>query len=131
MWNQVKDKLADTGTLLIYSSNIRGSKLTLGNLKGTKKQYVKDLKKPKLKGPVILVERGYGNSFSFDSTLVKLDEFYAENHLNVLYLKSGTLADLERVVKSFQDKRSVQFIRWFLGNGSISSKDLEGVIPIY
>ena len=131
VWNQVKDKLSDTGTLLIYSSNIRGSKLTLGNLKGTKKQYVKDLKKPKLKGPVILVERGYGNSFSFDSTLVKLDEFYAENHLNVLYLKSGKLTDLERVVKSFQDKRSVQFIRWFLGNGSISSKDLEGVIPIY
>lgn len=136
VWNQVKDNLTDTpGTLLIYSSNLNDSMLRLGNLNGEeKKQYVTGLTKPKLAGPVILVERGYGNSFSFNTVLVTEKEFYAENHVNVIYAKTpgpDTQAKLERVIKSFRDPRTEQFVKWFSGNGMLSATDLETLIPIF
>jgi hypothetical protein len=133
VWNQIKENLSEEGTLLIYSSNINNSELKLNNLGGKiKKQYVKDITKPKLNGPVILVERGYGNSYSFNSVLVNLKDFYAENHINVIYPKTAdAVKNLERVVKSFQDEKSRNFIKWFIGNGSISATDLETLIPIF
>jgi adenine-specific DNA-methyltransferase len=133
VWNQVKDNLSDKGTLLIYSSNIKDSELKIDNLCGKqRKQYVKDITKPTLSGPLILVERGYGNSFSFNSVLVDLKDFYAENHINVIYPKtSENVENLNKVMKSFQDERSKQFIKWFIGNGSISATDLETIIPIF
>lgn len=132
VWNQVKPKLADEGTLLIYSSNIKNSELTLNNLGGIKKQYVTDIKKPLLDGPVILVERGYGNTYKFNNVLVHMNNFYAENHINVIY--PNTPADsvnLVKVINSFKDARSIQFIKWFIGNGSVSLTNLEKNMPIF
>ena len=132
VWNQVKPKLADEGTLLIYSSNIKNSELTLNNLGGIKKQYVTDIKKPVLDGPVILVERGYGNTYKFNNVLVHMNNFYAENHINVIY--PNTPADsvnLVKVINSFKDARSIQFIKWFIGNGSVSLTNLEKNMPIF
>ncbi len=133
VWNQVKENLADTGTLLIYSSNIKNNTLELNNLQGSeKKQFVKDLKKETLSGPVILVERGYGNSFKFNTALVELKDFYAENHLNVIYpTNKESEKNLERVLKSFHDNRSMQFIEWLIGNGMLSSSELENILPIF
>ena len=133
IWNQIKENLSDEGTLLVYSSNINNSELKLNNLVGkTRKQYVKNISKPTLNGPVILVERGYGNSYGFNSVLVDLKNFYAENHVNVIYPKnSDAITNLERVAKSFQDEKSMKFIKWFIGNGSISATDLETLIPIF
>jgi adenine-specific DNA-methyltransferase len=133
VWNQVKEKLGDKGTLLIYSSNINGSELKLNNLLGTeKKQYVAGLEKPKLDGPLILVERGYGNSFRFNVVLVEEKGFYAENHLNVIYPKTPEGAgNLGRALASLRDERSLQFVRWFLGNGSMTATDLETLVPIF
>jgi adenine-specific DNA-methyltransferase len=133
VWNQVKDKLGDTGTLLIYSSNINGSELKVNNLLGTeKKQYVTGLDKPKLDGPVILVERGYGNSFRFNVVLVEEKGFYAENHLNVVYPKTAAATEaLARVLKSFKDPRTKRFVELFNGNGTISASDLEALVPVF
>ena len=133
VWNQIKENLSDKGTLLVYSSNINNSELNLDNLTGkTRKQYVKGITKPTLNGPVILVERGYGNSYSFNSVLVNMKDFYAENHINVIYPKTpDAIGNLEKVAKSFQDEKSQKFIKWFIGNGSISATDLETLIPIF
>jgi len=133
VWNQVKENLADSGDLLVYSSNINHCELKIDNLGGNvRKQYVKGLDKPKLSGPVILVERGYGNSFSFNSVLVDLKDFYAENHVNVIYAKTDAAAvNLKKVLKSFQDERSKTFMKWFIGNGSVSATDLEKLVPIF
>jgi ferritin len=61
-----------------------------------------------------------------------LKDFYAENHINVIYPKTAdAVKNLERVVKSFQDEKSRNFIKWFIGNGSISATDLETLIPIF
>jgi adenine-specific DNA-methyltransferase len=133
VWNQIKNDLHDSeGTLLIYSSNIQNSQLTLHNLCGNeKKQYVKKSTKPKLNGPVILVERGYGNIFHFNYLLVTLKDFYAENHLNVIYPKSpDSEKNLEKVLQSFQDERCLKFVECFLGNGSFSATELETILPI-
>ena len=133
VWNQVKENLSDKGTLLIYSSNISNSELKIDNLCGkNRKQYVKDITKPTLSGPLILVERGYGNSFSFNSVLVDLKGFYAENHINVIYPKTpAAVENLARVMTSFQDERSRRFVKLFIGNGSISATDLETIVPIF
>ena len=138
VWNQHKDNLTDNhteGTLLIYSSNINNCELTLNNLRGgQKKQYIKDIKKPTISGPVILVDRGYGNSYNFNYVFTNLKNFYAENHMNIIYPKTvgpESEANLQKIVKSFQDKRSQQFIEWFIGNGCVSSTDLETIVPIF
>lgn len=133
VWNQIRDNLSDKGTLLIYSSNINNCELKIDNLCGKeRKQYVKDITKPTLSGPLILVERGYGNSFSFNSVLVDLKNFYAENHINIIYPKtSDAVENLNKVIKSFQDERTQKFVKLFIGNGSISATDLENIIPIF
>lgn len=128
VWNQHKPNLSEEGTLLIYSSNISGSTLTLDNLSEPKKQYVKGLKKPTLQGEFILVSRGYGNSSSFHAVQVKLPEFYAENHLNVIYSKGST--DFDRVVRSFHGHLGKRFVQLFIGNGALSSTELETLFPI-
>lgn len=133
VWNQIKSNLSDDGTLLIYSSNITNSELKLDTVRGgQKKQYVKGITKPTLSGPLILVERGYGNSFHFNSVLVDLKNFYAENHINVIYPKTPEATEnLEKVLQSFQDERSQKFMKWFIGNGAISATDLETIVPIF
>ena len=134
VWNQVKKNLTkDPGTLLIYASNIKDNTLVLNNLKGTeKKQYVKDLTKPTLSGPVLLVERGYGNAFHFNAVLTNIQDFYAENHLNVVYPKTPqSAANLTKVLQSFQDKRTQEFVKLFIGNGMMSATELETLLPVF
>jgi adenine-specific DNA-methyltransferase len=133
VWNQIKEQLSEKeGTLLIYSSNIQPTGLTFGSLGGDKKQYVKESNKPKESGPVVLVERGYGNTLRFNSALCTEKSFYAENHVNVVYAKKPEDAcHLERVAVSFKDPRTKQFLEWFCGNGMVSATELETLLPIF
>lgn len=93
VWNQIKDKLTDdqSQTLLIYPCNIKNSEFKLfhsgENKNVLKKQYIitKLLNKDTLSGPVILLTRGYGNKVCFDSVLIENNNFYAENHIIVIY----------------------------------------------
>jgi len=146
VWNQVKDQLRNEGVLLIYSNNIQNGKLVTGNInagkKGEKKQYIKEnfcrkeqIAVPPLTGKTILVNRGYGNNgnnYSFNFVTVDLQKYYAENHVNVIYPMTTAHADnLKRVEKSFNDERTSQFIKWFVGNGALSAKELQRVVPIF
>ncbi len=137
VWNQVKEKLthdASKGKLLVYASNIKDSTLKINNLRGEeKKQYIHDIEKPTLEGPVILVERGYGNSYSFSCVYIEdLKDFYAENHLNVIYAKEkGAEKYMKKVVEGFQNPKAIEFIEKCIGSGSVSATDLETLVPIY
>ena len=135
VWNQEKENLTNDPkeTLLIYASNIKKSELKLDNLLGKeKKQYIKKMTKEPLAGPVLLVERGYGNGFSFNAVLCTLPKFFAENHLNVIYARSKEAeAELEKVLKSFKDPRSMKFIELFMGNGMLSATELENLMPVF
>lgn len=142
VWNQEKEKMADAGTLVIYNTNIKDGKLVLGTITskvGTKsekkRQYIKGFEKPAMKGPAILVNRGHGNgSYKFNYVLVpeSMGEFYAENHVNVIYPTSPEAAKkMDVVLKSFADPRTSQFFDWFVGNGSFNTTELQSILPIF
>lgn len=133
VWNQVREHLSDDeGILLIYASNLTDGTLTFPPLRGDKKQYVKGQTKPTISGPVILVDRGYGNARRFRFVYTELTNFYAENHLNVIYPRTPHAVDaLRRVMTSVQDKRTEQWIQWCVPNGSMTSKDVETLLPIF
>lgn len=131
VWNQVKDKLADEGVLLVYASNIKDGTFVHG-VPSPKKQYVHGITKPLLDTPVIFVARGYGNSYQFQYVYMENTNCYAENHVNVIYPASPeAIPHLQRVVTSFQDSRTMTFIQRFVGNGQLSATDLETIVPIF
>lgn len=133
VWNQEKEKLADDGTLLIYSSNFSKNVLTLGNLKEPKKQYIQGFKRPPLRGKTILINRGYGNApYKLTPVIADYPEYYAENHVNVIKpITSEALADIEKVIKSLETPKTQQFIQYFIGNGALSKNELENCLPIW
>ena len=126
VWNQEKEKLGNEGILLIYSNNIVDGELVLHD--SSEKQYIKGFKKTPLTGKSILVPRGYGNVYKFGYVYVDLKAYYAENHVNVI---CGTDAGLEAVKKSFVDERTLEFIKYFVGNGAMSKTEIEQVLPIF
>lgn len=134
VWNQEKDILADTGTLLLYSSNLRDGHVDLTRpLKSPKKQYIQGFGRPPLSGKTILINRGYGNTkYTLSGAIADFPEYYAENHVNVIKpLTSDAEANIERVYTSLQDPRTQEFIRLFLGNGALSKTELECCLPIW
>lgn len=137
-WNEHKSKLSSNGTLLIYQSNIVKDQFVLGNTGKGKQQYIKGLEIPVTKGPAILLPRGYGNSYKFAYALIPNGtEFYGENHVNVIYKDNNGSRnedqdnDIEVIVKSFNDSRTVKFIEYFIGNGALSKSEIECVFPIF
>ena len=132
VWNQNKDKLTDSGTLLIYTTNIVDNKLVLNNLKSNKKQYIQGFERPVTKGPAILVSRGYGNSYRFCYATVGDIDFYGENHMNVITPNTEEAKTLiPTIEKSFQDPRTLKFIQYFIGNGALSKTELQTILPIF
>ena len=130
VWNENKDKLnANDGVPVIYSSNIVDNKLVLNNLSGEKKQYIQDYKKTPTKGPAILISRGYGNNYIFSYTYIKDDfEFFGENHINVI---TGKKESLDKIFGSLEDKRMIEFIKLYTGNGALSKTEIENILPIF
>lgn len=134
VWNQHKEKLSDdAGTILIYSSNIRDETIVLHNLGKGKKQFVKGIEKEPVKGPAILVSRGYGNTFSFNFALVEEGmEFFGENHVNMILPKTQKAKrSIPKVLSSFRNEKTHRFIEMFVGNGALSKTELETILPIF
>jgi adenine-specific DNA-methyltransferase len=136
VWNQHKTKLTSDNkkTLLIYNTNIEGSQIvekTFNN--DEKKQYI-DMEGQK--GIVLVVNRGNGNSaYKLTYSLVNMGErkYLVENHLNVI-VYNGTEDPFEKynqILRSFQDPRTTEFIKIFLGNNGLSKSELESIFPIY
>ena len=104
-----------------------------------KKQYISidDKKKKPLEAPIILLNRGHGNT-TYTSKCILLDEnypnFYAENHVYVLTSDRDTKEEqyylLEKIYNYLQSDTYSKFIRLYVGNGAISKKELEEVFPI-
>jgi adenine-specific DNA-methyltransferase len=132
VWNKYKKDLDDDeGALLVYSSNInKENELVLGNLGGQKKQYIQNCNKPTESGPALLIARGYGNSYQFRYTVVDIEEYYVENHLNVVYRVNGDV-DIRDIAESLSKQETKDFIRYFTGNGALSKTELERVFPVW
>lgn len=133
VWNQHKNILTDdpNATLLIYNSNVVQGEITV-------KKFAKDEKKqfinlPGTTEPVIVVNRGNGNSsykLAF-SWVDKTTPYLVENHLNVIYSPNKKKEQLEPVFRSLKNPKTLRFIELFFGNGGLSKTELETVLPIY
>jgi adenine-specific DNA-methyltransferase len=147
-------------TVVIYSTNIKDGHLVFDNIvdkKGEKKQYIKKVERPEeskearasrlasdnkklpdimntdpVQGPAIVVNRGYGNVYSLSFAEVTLEQFYAENHVNMI-LPSNDEAKkkIPGVLKSLGSNRTKKFIDWFVGKGAMSKTEVEKVLPIF
>jgi len=138
VWNQVKDILTEdiTETRLIYSGDIKGNKLQITSYKNTeKKNYIR---KEGEKGPLLVVNRGYGvGGYKFDYCLVDIDQKYTiENHL-IMIKSSNEISDEELrekyklIIKSFENKKTQQFIDLYCCNSAMNTNELQNVLPIY
>jgi hypothetical protein len=85
-----------------------------------------------VQGPAIVVNRGYGNVYSLSFSEVTLEQFYAENHVNmILPSNDDAKKKIPDVLKSLGSNRTKKFIDWFVGKGAMSKTEIEKVLPIF
>lgn len=137
VWNQVKELLTDdqNKTLLIYNSNLNNGQLELKDFKNDeKKQYID---KNGVNEPILVVNRGNGNA-SYKLDWLYIDGSYSylvENHLNMIQIPNKTDEErkviIEKIIDSFKNPKTKEFIDIFLGNNGLSKTELEEIFPIY
>jgi len=138
VWNEHKEELTDDeeNTLLIYNTNIsKDNKLEIKKFKNEEKgQYIK---KDGRIDPILVVNRGNGNSaYKLNYSIVDKGPYLIENHLNEIYspkkMSKNQLLDVyEKIINSFKNPKTQEFIRLFLGNNGLSKTELETIFPIY
>lgn len=142
VWNQCKDILTDdeSKTLLIYSSNITNNRLEIKTYKnGEKKNYID---KPGVRTPMIVLNRGYGTGeYKFSYCLIEGGgdgnrDYLIENHLICIECvdkidNADAIARYRKVMKSFTDERTAEFIKVYFGNSAINTTELGNILPIY
>jgi type I restriction-modification system DNA methylase subunit len=145
VWNQCKNILTNDGTKtrLIYSSNIEDGKFVHKTYKNTEKKAFID--KPASGGgaPMIVLNRGYGvGEYKFDYCLitpesVSSQEYLIENHLICITLAdtdadaATPIAEFQRIIRSFQDSRTREFIACYCANNAMNTTELNHMLPIY
>jgi tRNA1(Val) A37 N6-methylase TrmN6 len=138
VWNQCKDILtADTTkTLLIYSSDIENNTLNIKTYKNdAKKNYIC---KTGIVRPMIVINRGYGiGEYKFECCIIDLQtEYLIENHLICIESiesipREELMEKYQTIMKSFRDKRTLEFIEMYFGNNAINTQELNYILPIY
>ena len=59
-------------------------------------------------------------------------KFYGENHINIIYpTTEESKKYIDVILRSFEDKRTQNFIKWYVGNGAISKSEMETILPIF
>jgi len=142
VWNQCKNILTDdpTKTRLVYSSNIVDGKFVHKTYKNTEKKAF--IAKPGIRTPMIVLNRGYGvGEYKFAYCLLTPDAlssssagYLIENHLICIThtdTAAATLTEFHRVIRSFNDPRTHEFIACYCGNSAINSTELSYMLPIY
>ena len=126
LWNENKALLTNDKkyTRLIYNTDIKNTTI-LDNSDTTKKRYIK------LTGnmdKVLVVNRGHGTSkYKFNYALVKPTKpILFENHVLVLKGKN-----LNKIKKSFDNEKTLLFIKTFFSNNAINVYEMKNILPIY
>jgi type I restriction-modification system DNA methylase subunit len=138
VWNQCKELLTDdeSKTRLIYSSDIVNN--TLIKKKYTNHDKKNFINKKGVKHPMIVINRGYGvGEYKFNYGLIdEIDEYLIENHLICIEYNNALPTDkliilYKKILLSFNDKRTVEFITIYFGNNAINTTELNHILPIY
>ena len=140
VWNEKKELLNNdtTNTVLLYNTNVTNdNKILITSFKNKDKgQYIG------LEGstePIIVVNRGNGNaSYNFKYALIDdlKQPYLVENHLNMIYSEIGRekkelIKIYKKIIKSFENEKTKEFIQLFFGNNGLSKTELETILPIY
>lgn len=139
VWNEKKGVLTNdqSATLLLYNSNITKNTIEIKEFTNpAKKQYIK------LKGSndlVMVINRGNGNSsYKLSYAIIDMTDrpYLVENHLNIIYSKTPQNREeinkkFRQIIRSFENPKTGDFIRSFLGNNGLSKTELETIFPVY
>ncbi len=140
VWNQCKSELTSdsTKTLLIYSSDIKNGTLEIQSYKNKdKKNYID---KPGNTDPILVINRGYGvGKYTFSYCLVNENdtiEYLIENHLicikHRMKIERESLIEMyKKIIKSFENKKTKEFIDLYFGNNAINTTELCNIVPFY
>jgi tRNA1(Val) A37 N6-methylase TrmN6 len=137
VWNENKDLLTDdnTKTRLIYNTDIKNNQLIIKEYNNnSKKNYINKIG---YNEPLLVINRGNGNSsYKLEYCLINIkEEYLIENHLIIIkYNEDITNEDLinkyEKIIKSFENPKTKEFIKIFFGNNAINIKELLYLLPI-
>ena len=138
VWNQHKAILTNdnTKTRLIYSSDIKDTNLINVQYKNNEKKNYID--KEGLDDLLLVVNRGYGKGeYKFNYCLIDIKEKYLiENHLICIKCKSLITKEeliklYEKIILSFTNEKTKEFIKIYFGNNAINTIELQYLLPIY
>jgi adenine-specific DNA-methyltransferase len=140
VWNQCKKELTDDKdkTLLIYSSDITDNKLVTKEYSNNEKKNYID--KPGFTEPLLIINRGYGvGKYNFNYCIINENdnkEYLIENHLicikySNLISNEDLIKKYKKIIASFQNEKSAEFIKLYFGNNAINTTELCKILPIY
>lgn len=140
VWNQWKKELTDdySKTLLVYSSDIVNNKLEIKQYSNEEKRNY--INKKGKKDPLLVINRGYGTgSYSFNYCIINENddiEYLIENHLICIEYKDqiskeNLIKKYKKIIKSFKNVKTVEFIKLYFGNNAINTTELCKILPIY
>lgn len=140
VWNQCKDDLTDDKdkTLLIYSSDIKDKKLLIKTYSNKeKKNYIN---KKGSDSPLLVLNRGYGvGTYNFNYCIINENDnikYLIENHLICIEYKDeisneDLIEKYKKIIKSFENNKTLDFIKIYFGNNAINTTELCNILPIY
>jgi hypothetical protein len=133
VWNQCKKSLTmdSTKTLLIYSGDIKDNKLEIQNYSNeSKKNYINKKGSTDI---ALLVNRGYGNGkYKLNYLLLNSEkEYLVENHLIVISHPSNDSLQVEKIIHSFKNPKTTEFIDLVFSNNAINIQEFLTVFPIF
>lgn len=143
VWNECKEQLTDDNDhpLLIYSSDVKNKHIIPQKYKNpSKKNYINRTYKTPYNSQMLIINRGYGvGKYKFNYCLVDgKKEYLVENHLVVVKHKERDTISHDklreiyvRIMKSFENEKTTQFIQLYFGNNAINTSELCNILPIY
>ena len=124
----------DTKSILIHNSQIKNKEFILQKNKNSKRELYIDLEKFSIEQPVIAINRGNGNAGKYNFEFCYIDpekyknKLIAENHIYKIYDNGNN--ELEKLFRSLNDNRTLQFINNISCNGCITQSLIE-LIPVF
>lgn len=140
VWNQCKKELTNDNskTHLIYSSDIKNNKLYIKKyLNKEKKNYIN---KKGYDLPLLVINRGYGiGTYNFNYCIINEYDninYLIENHLICIKYKKKLsneklIEKYKQIIKSFNNNKTIEFIKIYFGNNAINTTELCKILPIY
>ena len=123
---------------MIYSTDIVNNQLTIKNYSNEQKKNYIDKEGSNL--PLLVINRGYGvGNYNFNYCLInEIDNinYLVENHLicikyNETISKKTLIEKYKKIIESFKNKKTNEFIKIYFGNNAINTTELNKMLPIY